>query len=82
MANLNKKLFFFFKGPIIAATFGTVIKDGQLTKLGVVNELIGISIATIVGFVFGIFVGCIDEKYGIGEGLTNEMLSRLVVYCL
>lgn len=44
--------------------------------MGVFNELIGISIATAVGFVFGICVGSIDSKYGIGEGLTNEMLSR------
>ncbi|XP_067624001.1 uncharacterized protein [Eurosta solidaginis] len=63
-------------GPIIAAIFGTAIKDPTLRTLGLRNELIGISIATIVGFIFGIIICSIDERYGNGEGLTAEMLSR------
>lgn len=63
-------------GPIIAATFGTVIKDRSLRVMGVVNELIGIFMATLVGFIFGIIVCSLDDRYGVGEGLTNEILSR------
>lgn len=69
-------------GPIIAATFGTVIKDRRLQCLGVTNELIGIFLATFVGFVFGLIICSIDDRYGIGEGLTNEMLSRCELHSL
>lgn len=48
-------------------------------KFGVINELIGISLATLVGFVFGLIVGCVDERYGLGDGLGFEILSRQVV---
>lgn len=66
------------QGPLIAATFSTVIKDKQLMKFGVINELIGIFIATLVGFLFGLIVGSVDERYGLGNGLGEEILSRLV----
>lgn len=41
---------------------------------GIVNELIGIIITILVGFVFGLIVCIVD--YGFEDGLTNEMLSR------
>ena len=41
-------------GPILAATFATVIKDRKLQYIGFTNELIGICIATLVGFFFGL----------------------------
>jgi len=63
-------------GPIIAGIFGSVIKDRNLQILGVFNELIGLFVATSVGFLFGIIVCGLDDKYGVGEGLTNEILSR------
>uniref|UniRef100_A0A1A9WZQ5 DUF389 domain-containing protein n=1 Tax=Glossina brevipalpis TaxID=37001 RepID=A0A1A9WZQ5_9MUSC len=69
-------------GPIIAAIFGTVIKDRSLGKLGLKNELFGIFTAIFVGFVFGMIVCAIDERYGIGEGLTKEMLSRCELHSL
>lgn len=69
-------------GPIIAATFGTVIKDHQLTKFGIVNELIGILITTVVGFVFGLIVFNVDDSFSRGEGLTMEMLSRTDTHSL
>ena len=47
-----------------------------MQKIGVLNEFIGIFLATFVGFLFGMIVCSIDERYGVGEGLTNEMLSR------
>uniref|UniRef100_U5EUZ1 Putative conserved plasma membrane protein n=1 Tax=Corethrella appendiculata TaxID=1370023 RepID=U5EUZ1_9DIPT len=69
-------------GPIIAAIFGTVIKDNKLQRLGVVNELIGIFIATFVGFIFGIIVCALDPSYSAGNGITNEMLSRCEIHSL
>lgn len=64
-------------GPIIAAIFGTVIKDGKLKCIGVVNEFIGIAIATTVGFLFGLILCGIDDRYADKDkGLTSEMLSR------
>jgi len=46
------------------------------------NELIGILTATLVGFLFGLVVCTTDHKYGIGEGLTEEMLSRCDLHSL
>ncbi|XP_055683915.1 uncharacterized protein LOC129790456 isoform X2 [Lutzomyia longipalpis] len=69
-------------GPIVAATFGTVIKDRQLTKLGVTNEMLGILLATLVGFFFGIIVCISDGYYGLQDGLTREMLSRCELHSL
>lgn len=69
-------------GPIIAAIFGTVIEERSLRRLGMRNELIGILLATLVGFLFGLVVCTTDKKYGIGEGLTEEMLSRCDLHSL
>ncbi|XP_059620692.1 uncharacterized protein LOC132264481 [Phlebotomus argentipes] len=69
-------------GPIIAATFGTVIKNRKLQRLGIVNELLGILMATLVGFVFGMIICSVDSRYGLGEGLTQEMLSRCELHSL
>jgi hypothetical protein len=44
--------------------------------MGVVNELIGIFAATFVGFLFGIIVCSIDNRYSSGAGLSQEMTSR------
>lgn len=69
-------------GPIIAAIFGTVIKEPSLRRQGMCNEIIGILLATFVGFLFGLVVCTTDKKYGIGEGLTEEMLSRCDLHSL
>ncbi|GAB0095325.1 uncharacterized protein DMENIID0001_106910 [Sergentomyia squamirostris] len=69
-------------GPIVATIFGTVIKDRQLTKLGVTNELVGILLALLVGFFFGVVVCISRGYYGLQEGLTSEMLSRCELHSL
>jgi len=69
-------------GPIIASIFGTVIEERSLRRLGMRNEIIGILLATLVGFLFGLVVCTTDKKYGIGEGLTEEMLSRCDLHSL
>ncbi|XP_065355475.1 uncharacterized protein LOC135949942 [Calliphora vicina] len=69
-------------GPIIAAIFGTVIKDHSLRSLGLKNELIGILMAVLVGFLFGMVVCTTDDRYSIGEGLTDEMIARCELHSL
>lgn len=44
--------------------------------MGFVNEMFGILLATVIGFVFGLIVCSTDDRYGQGEGLTLEMTSR------
>lgn len=69
-------------GPIIAAIFGTVIKDHSLRRLGLKNELLGILMAVFVGFLFGMVVCTTDDRYSIGEGLTDEMIARCELHSL
>lgn len=70
-------------GPIIAGIFGTAIKDRSLQLLGLKNELFGILLAIFMGFIFGLVVCTVyGERYGIGEGLTSEMLSRCKLHSL
>ena len=69
-------------GPIIAGIFGTVIKDRSLQALGLKNELIGMLLATLVGFLFGLISCATDDRYSMGEGLTQEMLSRCELHSL
>lgn len=44
--------------------------------MGFVNEMFGILLATSIGFVFGLIVCTIDSRYGEGEGLSTEVISR------
>lgn len=67
-------------GPILAATFGTVIKDRTLQFFGVVNELYGIAVVTTVGFIGGIIICLVDTRFGEGSGMTNEMINRSLVH--
>lgn len=68
-------------GPIVAATFGTVIKDRKLQIFGVVNELYGIAIVTLVGFIGGFIFCLVDSRFGDdGNGMTNEMVSRSLIH--
>jgi uncharacterized membrane protein len=62
-------------GPIIAATFGTVIKDSKLQFIGIKNELIGLALVTLVGFVFALIMCGIGE-YGTSNVITSEIVSR------
>lgn len=65
-----------FQGPILAAVFGTVIKDRNLQMLGIRNETIAIGLVLLSGFFFGLIISSTDEKWGLGEGVTEEMLAR------
>jgi hypothetical protein len=37
-------------GPILALTFGTLVQDTPLLKLGLRNEIASLGIATLIGF--------------------------------
>lgn len=63
-------------GPILASTFGAIIKDHTLQFLGLRNEIIGIILCIVVGYFFGIVVCITDYIFNIQIKLTGEMLSR------
>jgi uncharacterized hydrophobic protein (TIGR00271 family) len=65
-------------GPILASVFGKVIKDQKLQYWGLRNEIIGIFLCILVGFVFGLIISIIDyfSNYPLAKGLTSEMLAR------
>ncbi|ELU08060.1 hypothetical protein CAPTEDRAFT_213394 [Capitella teleta] len=67
-------------GPILGGTFGLVIKHRDLCRLGVTNELIGLSICLVVGFIFGLITAAANAN-GAFWGSTDtwptaEMSSR------
>lgn len=65
-------------GPILAGTFGAVIHDRKLQIMGVRNELFGLSITILVGYIIGLIIGGVDDYYGTEQWPTQEMMSRLV----
>lgn len=69
-------------GPIIAIIFGTVVKERHLQLIGLKNEIIGIMLTVTVGFIFGLIVCSIDDRYSVGEGITHEMLARCETHSL
>lgn len=62
----------------MAGTFGTVIRDKKLFKMGVQSELVGLGIAVIVGFSYGSIICLCTDRYGENDWPTSEMRSRLI----
>lgn len=62
----------------MAGTFGTVIADKKLQKIGVRSELIGLFVSLIFGFIFGLLVGTTQSPWGLGDWPTEEMKGRYV----
>lgn len=60
----------------MAGTFGRVIQDWKLQKVGIKNEIIGLGIATAVGFCYGCIVCVFFDKYGVDAWPSPEMVSR------
>lgn len=60
----------------MAGTFGSVIGDSKLQIMGVQNEIIGLSIATLIGFCYGAIICGTTDKYGDSNWPTYEMTSR------
>lgn len=60
----------------MAGTFGTVIGDSKLQKIGVQNEVISLGIATLIGFCYGAIICLTTDRYGSSDWPTYEMTSR------
>mmetsp|Transcript_35143 Transcript_35143/g.110631 ORF Transcript_35143/g.110631 Transcript_35143/m.110631 type:complete len:838 (-) Transcript_35143:147-2660(-) len=60
-------------GPIMAFTFGAVVHELKLSRLGFRNELVSLSVCVIVGGVIGACLGAMDVEDDIP---TEEMSAR------
>lgn len=67
-------------GPILAATFGAAIRDHKLQYLGLRNEIIGIFMCILVGFVFGLVISGVNYIFGDAKALTNEIINRCEIH--
>ncbi|XP_046994912.1 uncharacterized protein LOC124606868 [Schistocerca americana] len=63
-------------GPIMAGTVGTIIKDKELMKMGILNEIFGLLICLLEGFICGIVVGLVAEHFALNRWPTVEMVTR------
>jgi len=67
-------------GPILGWVFGVVIKNRSLWVMGIKNELIGLLLCVIIGFLLGLVIGPVNlDGAGWGNGgswPTSEMSSR------
>lgn len=63
-------------GPILASTFGTIIKDHKLQFWGLRNEIVGVLLCVVVGYFFGVTVCLMNYISGVEIRPTKEMLSR------
>jgi Domain of unknown function (DUF389) len=64
------------QGPILAGTFGTVIQDRQLQRVGVLHELFGLLMCLVIGFFCGLIIASIVDHWGSGNWPTDEMCAR------
>ncbi|XP_067124246.1 uncharacterized protein [Centruroides vittatus] len=64
-------------GPIMAITFGAVIRDKSLVVTGIKTELLGLSLCLCSGFTFGLIFGNFADNWGSpGPWPTSEMAGR------
>ncbi|XP_046993930.1 uncharacterized protein LOC124606011, partial [Schistocerca americana] len=63
-------------GPVMAMTFGTIIADWKLFKIGLRSEAIGLLLSTLFGFIFGLLLGTTESPWGYGDWPTEEMKGR------
>ncbi|KAK3612573.1 hypothetical protein CHS0354_042074 [Potamilus streckersoni] len=67
-------------GPILASTFGQVIKNNDLRNLGIRSELAGLLICLCMGFLFGLISGGVGLHGAVwgstDQWPTSEMQSR------
>jgi uncharacterized hydrophobic protein (TIGR00271 family) len=60
-------------GPILAVTFGSVVRDWQLVRVGVLSELLSLLLCVLDGFLVGLCFAPFGPSFGIP---TAEMLNR------
>ncbi|CAH0398830.1 unnamed protein product [Chilo suppressalis] len=69
-------------GPITAGTLGTAVRDRSLQRMGVMHEMLGLFLSLVIGFIFGLIICAVDERYGVGDWPTYEMVSRCEIRSL
>ncbi|XP_055857470.1 uncharacterized protein LOC129920237 [Episyrphus balteatus] len=63
-------------GPVMSITFGTIISDRELIKVGFISLGTGMFISCVFGFIFGLIVGTTEMPWGSGDWPTEEMRGR------
>ncbi|XP_052866240.1 uncharacterized protein LOC128272465 [Anopheles cruzii] len=63
-------------GPVMSITFGTIIADRELVKVGFTALALGMFISILFGFIFGLILGTTDMPWGFGDFPTEEMKGR------
>ncbi|MFX0114008.1 MAG: TIGR00341 family protein [Candidatus Hodarchaeota archaeon] len=72
-----------FLGPIISTSYGVIMGESKIWKEAARTEVVGLSLAVIVGFVFGlILVNPTDPTAASNFSLTGEMKLRTAVTLL
>uniref|UniRef100_A0A2C9H3W9 Uncharacterized protein n=1 Tax=Anopheles gambiae TaxID=7165 RepID=A0A2C9H3W9_ANOGA len=63
-------------GPVMSITFGTIIADRELVKVGFTALALGMFISILFGFIFGLILGTTEMPWGFGDFPTEEMKGR------
>ncbi|CAO1377115.1 unnamed protein product [Diamesa tonsa] len=63
-------------GPVMSITFGAIISDRELIKVGFISLALGMFISILFGFVFGLILGTTEMPWGSGDFPTEEMKGR------
>ncbi|CAG9803583.1 unnamed protein product [Chironomus riparius] len=63
-------------GPVMSITFGTIISDRELVKVGFISLALGMFISILFGFIFGLILGTTEMPWGFGDFPTEEMKGR------
>ncbi|XP_055634798.1 uncharacterized protein LOC129774822 [Toxorhynchites rutilus septentrionalis] len=63
-------------GPVMSITFGAIIADRELVKVGFISLALGMFISILFGFIFGLILGTTEMPWGFGDFPTEEMKGR------
>ncbi|XP_058450007.1 uncharacterized protein LOC131429711 [Malaya genurostris] len=63
-------------GPVMSITFGAIIADRELVKVGFISLGLGMFISIVFGFIFGLILGTTEMPWGFGDFPTEEMKGR------
>ncbi|XP_059618202.1 uncharacterized protein LOC132262798 isoform X2 [Phlebotomus argentipes] len=63
-------------GPVMSITFGAIISDYELMKVGFVTLAVGMFLSLLFGFIFGLILGTTEMPWGFGDWPTEEMKGR------
>ncbi|XP_055598952.1 uncharacterized protein LOC129748375 [Uranotaenia lowii] len=63
-------------GPVMSITFGAIIADRELVKVGFISLGLGMFISILFGFIFGLILGTTEMPWGFGDFPTEEMKGR------